>query len=70
MSDKLILAVHGSLAPEGTPERDYWKTSLRYPASSEQFKAAEARLIAEGCPQHTSDFKPVWDGSKWSVIQK
>lgn len=66
--------IAGWLAPEDTPEHQYWKASLRLvrfdgsPPSEEArkaFEAASKRMDEEGAGEFDSDNAPKWVGGKW-----
>lgn len=62
---ELQLRVAGFMAPAGSPEREYWETS--FAPDSPLFRAAEQRLIAEGCPPLTVGQKPSWSDAGWVI---
>ncbi len=55
--------VAGWLAPEGSPEREYFTTSLL----GGDLKAAEARLKSEGCRVLLPGEKPEWRDGAWHI---
>jgi len=70
MAEEYFTYVAGYLAPEGTPESDCYKASVRLETARSAYEAACERVEREGCPPIPRGKSPKWDGMRWHLVDR